>query len=1134
MHIRKIRKVPSWWKRLKSFFCSKPKPPPKKSRWMWYFLGFMMSICAGVFVYSMYFLPSVENAAELQFSESTVIYDRGALNPENDPNDHVLYVIHGDENREYVPLEEIPQWMIDATISIEDDQFYHHIGFDIGGIVKAVLNRYFRIGTARGGSTITQQLVKNSFLTREKTVVRKFNEILLSMKVEWYYTKNEILEMYLNKIPYGHNAHGVEAAAKTFFGKSVRELTIAESTVLASLPVAPTRFSPYGSNKNLLMGFYEVDEASGEKVFKKGRKDLVLQRMLDLKKITFEEFKTAWAEANEIKFKTYRTDIRAPHFVFYVREKLEEKYGKEMLKQGGFKIYTTLDPNLQELAEKTISDKTAHYEATYGAKNAALISINPDNGQILSFVGGKDYFDTPNDGQVNILTARRQPGSSFKPLVYTAAFEQGYAPSTVVFDVETDFGGNYKPQNFDGNFLGPVSLRDSLNRSLNIPSIKAAYLADPKNILKLAEKVGIKYEGDASFHGIALGVGVAEVEPLSHINSFQVFARDGSFYDPSAILEIHDVNGEVLEVLDVEKNKKEGPAAEMVSLVRHIITDETTRPTTEGFDWNKLLQLGKWDNGAKTGTSNRSIENPEFNEEEEEDDEENPKNITVPGDSWTIGFTPHLVAGVWVGNNRGEPMKPGATGLAVAAPIWKKFMLDAHEILIENGIDVEKTYPDVELESRKVNKFSGKLATDLTPPKLVREEVFAPSYVPNELDDSVEQVEIDKISGRKVSRFTPLYSRTQKHVLKLASVRPNMLNWAAPVEEWIKEHPRFMSSLGMIMDSEEDIEKDKEKTDENEAGIEKESPRYRVSTFAPLSERSRIIVDDVHNAFTQKNAPNISILSPRNGGSLAPGEVEVRVAASAKFGMKGVEYYFDDVLISESLKVPWEGRFRIPKSVKLGSTHIIRAVAIDQLLNIGEAEIEIRIEGDQDGPDIVFWGPLGNQRIPLNSMGQILADIKDYESRVKRVEFLFDDVVIGEKSAPPYQQNFTANGKLGKHFIKVRAWDEYDNLTEKSIVVHFVREKLVRESEPVISKVTTLRNVISVDLIFPKPSDIAWAEIVMSQGENVLYMHRFEPVGRSAQFHIPKNTKGKAYIQLYTKQVKKSGVTESVKKEVSL
>ena len=448
-----------------------------------------------------------------------------------------------------------------------------------------------------------------------------------------------------------------------------------------------------------------------------------------------------------------------------------------------------------------------------------------------------------------------------------------------------------------------------------------AFLATPKRIFELVKKLGVKIIGEPKDHGVAIGIGVAEVEPLSHINAFQVFARDGTWYEPTSILEVRDSSGKVLEKFDPAKKKRDGIDPEIAALVRNILTDESTRPTIDDFDWNKLLQLEGFDNGAKTGTSNRQIDNPEFNEDEPEDKKDNPKKITVPGDSWTIGFTPYLVAGVWVGNNRGEPMKSGATGLAVAAPIWKRFMLDAHALLFKQGADREKPYPEIKLETRKINKFSGKLATDFTPPKLVREEVFASFSVPMELDESVKIMEVDKVSGLPVTEYTPFYARRRQRVLNLKSLRPDMPNWNEPVQEWLKKHPRFLSSMGAIRDP--------------EIGIN----RLRNLQSRMPGERDKQLRDDVHNKFTQKNPPEVHIASPRSGGHIAPGKIDIQVTLSSKFGIREVEFYFDDQLITYTTKSPWTGKLKIPSTHTPGSKHTIRVIAIDQLFNTSEDEI---------------------------------------------------------------------------------------------------------------------------------------------------------------------------------------------------
>ena len=1129
MRIKIFRKKKSLSAKITDFFFKNKKRKQKKTKKIKYLFFLIFIIFLGIFGYGYFFLPNVEDADQLEFAESTIIYDRVALDPQENPNEHILYTIHGDENREFIPLDEISPWIKKATIAIEDDSFYSHFGFDIGGIIKASLNRFFGVGSSRGGSTITQQLVKNSFLSREKTLSRKFNELLLAIKMEWHYDKDKILELYLNKIPYGHNAHGVEAASKLFFGKSSKNLSLAESVILASLPVAPTRFSPYGSNKDMLMGFYEIDSKTGIKSYKKGRKDLVLERMLDLKMITFSQFQSALTEAKNIEFKKYREEIKAPHFVFYVRQKLEEKYGKNFLKEGGLRIYTSLDPAIQKIAEKTISTKTEHYPSTYGAKNVALVSIDNDTGEILSYVGGKDYFDEKNDGQVDVLTSRRQPGSSFKPMVYATGFTKGYSPGTVFFDVETDFGGNYTPQNFDGKFLGPVSARESLNRSLNIPAVKMAYLATPKSIIESAKNCGIKIEGSAEEHQVALGIGVAEVEPLSHINSFQVFANNGDFFDTTAILEVHNAEGNILEKADFGKKKKNCLDPEVAALVRDVLTDETTRPTTDDFDWNKLLQLENFDNGSKTGTSNRRTENPDFDPNKEEDEEENPKFITTPGDSWTIGFTPYLTSGVWVGNNRGEPMKLGATGLAVAAPIWKKFMTESHKILLEKKENKEKEYPIVDtLIKKKINKFSGKIAAKNTPPKLIKEEIFASFSVPTEIDDSVKIIR----TTSRINSYNPT-QKIKKYTMELQSIKPNLPNWNNPVEEWLDSHPKFLSSLGRVMDDEE--EKDEE-DDPDEDLKEKIFERRNRSNI--LLNRNNKFRRNIPNKYNQNNfaniPPQIEIFSPKDGGIVANGNLEVLVTLKSQAKIRSVLYYFDDELVAEAENFPWTGRFKIPLNIELNTNHILKAKVIDRLSSEAEDSIEIQINEDTEGPEIKFLGPVGNQRIPLNSKFEVMGEVIDFASGIKSVEFLLDNLSFGFQNKKPFKKILDANGELGRHEIKIRAWDFHGNFSEKVLPVIYEKPEQINSTAPEIQKIINYKDFISVDTFFPQPQKIEWIKLEVMQEGEIYFSQEIKNISKQIQFQVRKNYYGKSKIKLLTKFFGDTVIYKSPEKLVDL
>jgi membrane peptidoglycan carboxypeptidase len=384
--------------------------------------------------------------------------------------------VHGEVKRTVVPLDQISDYIKDATIAAEDQYFYKHFGFDPVGILRAAFTN-LSSGEKPGGSTITQQFVKNSILTPEKTYTRKIKELILSLQMEMKFDKDEILQMYLNEIPYGSNAYGVQAAAQTYFAKNASELSIAEAAVLASMPQAPTYYSPYGSHMEDL----------------KIRQEWVLDRMTELEFISSEEAEKAKAE--ELNFEELKGGIIAPHFVIYVKEQLVEKYGEKMVEQGGLQVYTTLDMDMQRTAERVVPEGVTNNEK-YNASNAALVAINPKNGDILAMQGSKDYWDKDNDGNVNVALSNRQPGSSFKPFAYAKAFEKGYTPDTILFDLITDFGGGYIPKNYNLSESGPLTMRASLANSKNITAVKTLYLAGVDSTIDLATKMGISTLND--------------------------------------------------------------------------------------------------------------------------------------------------------------------------------------------------------------------------------------------------------------------------------------------------------------------------------------------------------------------------------------------------------------------------------------------------------------------------------------------------------------------------------------------------------------------------------------------------------------------------------------------------------------
>jgi 1A family penicillin-binding protein len=588
-------------------------------------LGVLATV--GVFAYFAKDLPDPNKVNKRFIAQSTKIYDR--------TGNHLLYEIHGEEKRTLISFEEMPESIKFATIVSEDQEFYSHHGVKVSSIVRAALKDVLHRGAAQGGSTITQQFVKNSILTSEKTLTRKIKEVILSIEIEQKFSKNEILRMYLNEIPYGSNAYGIEAAAQTFFNKNARDLTYDEAALLAILPRATTFYSPYGSNLDRL----------------KFNQEAVLDRMASLGYITQEEAERYKAIDVLDKVVSHREEIKAPHFVMYVKEYLEQKYGDSAIEQEGLNVYTTLDWSMQEIAEKVVAEGAERNFSKYGAENAALVAIDPKTGQILTMVGSKDYFDKSIDGQVNVSIRDRQPGSSFKPYVYLTAFTKGYTPETVLFDVPTDFdteeGEEYEPENYDGNYRGPVKMKEALGMSLNIPAVKTLYLANVRDCINMAKRLGITSLNEPDRYGLSLVLGGGEVKLLDHVNAYASLAAGGVFRSKSAILKIETHDGEVLE--EFQSPEEERIVEEKyVAMLDHILS--TNKYRAPAFGENNPFRFNNRQVAAKTGTTN------EFR------------------DGWAMGYTPSIAVGVWAGNNDNRAMAAGGAGANVAAPIWRAFM----------------------------------------------------------------------------------------------------------------------------------------------------------------------------------------------------------------------------------------------------------------------------------------------------------------------------------------------------------------------------------------------------------------------------------------------------------------------------
>lgn len=629
-------------------------------------------------------LPDPLAISELKVPESTKIYDR--------TGEVLLYEIHGDEKRTVVPLNRISQFLKDATIVAEDLSFYTHNGVDVRSIVRAFIVDVTNWDFSQGASTITQQLVKKTFLTDEKTIPRKIKEALLAVKIEQNYSKEEIFAFYLNKIPYGSNVYGAESASQAFFAKSAADLSLNEAATIAALVQAPSRYSPYGQHKDELIA----------------RKNYILSRMASVGFVSKTDAEKAQQE--EVVFAPQKTDIRAPHFVMYVKEYLEERYGAHYVENAGLKVRTTLDWKLQQEAERVVADVGTENEKKYKAKNAALVAVDPKTGQLLAMVGSRDYFDTASEGNFNVATSRnRQPGSSFKPIAYAELFKKGYPPTTMLFDAKTEFSTNpdepYMPGNYDDKFRGPISVQSALAQSLNVPAVKVLYLAGINDTVDLAHELGITSLQDRSKIGLSLVLGGGEVSPLDMAYAYSVFANEGVRNEKAVVLSIAGENGTILE--EWRSRTKEVLNRNVARTISSILSSNELRSPV--FGQRGPLFFEGFDVAAKTGTT------------------QNYK------DAWVAGYTPSLAVAVWVGNNNGTPMEKGGAGIAAAGPIFHRFVASylasqpverfaaAEPILstkpILNGNYVAET-------NVFIDKDSGKLATELTPPHKKEGRVF--------------------------------------------------------------------------------------------------------------------------------------------------------------------------------------------------------------------------------------------------------------------------------------------------------------------------------------------------------------------------------------------------------------------------
>lgn len=649
----------------------------------------------GLFLY-FFLLKDIPTGAIVglrDFPQSTKIYDR---------NGTLLYTIYGNRNQTFISFDKLPENLKQATIAIEDKNFYEHGAVDIRGIARAAFENVTNREVSQGGSTLTQQLVRSSLLTQERTITRKIKEILLSFIVEAMYSKNQILEMYLNQVAYGGTAWGAQAASQVYFDKNVGDLTLAEAAFIAGLPQAPSIYSPFGSRP----------EAG------KARQEEVLRRMAEQEYITEKEAEQAMSAS--LEFSIVKDRILAPHFVFFVKDLLIEKYGVEAVEQGGLSVTTTLDLDLQDYAQASLSAAISESER-YNISNGAALVTEPASGEILAMVGSRDYFDSENDGNVNVTLSHRQPGSSIKPINYATGLAKGYTAATPFIDERKCFDNvnqpDYCPVNYDGKFHGVQQMRPSLGNSYNIPAVKMLQLNGLEAMIATASAMGITTFTDPDRYGLSLTLGGGEVTMLNMAEAFGVFANGGYKVPLHAVLKVTDSRGKVLEEYKPPTNPIFGEKVMdpgIAFIISHILQDNGAR--SAAFGTNSVLRIGNYPVSVKTGTTNDYRDN------------------------WTVGYTPSFVTVVWVGNNDNTPMSGIVSGVTGAAPIWNDIMTHL----------VEQKTPEPLKQPSSVVGLSVCSDSGLLPPPAdkgtcpTRFEYFLRGTQPNRADPGITKVFVDK------------------------------------------------------------------------------------------------------------------------------------------------------------------------------------------------------------------------------------------------------------------------------------------------------------------------------------------------------------------------------------------------------
>lgn len=977
-------------------------------------------LLGGGFVYAFFLwwtLPDISDPRSLIAAQSSVIVDR---------NQTELYRLYDEENRTFIPGDQIPQYMKHAIVAIEDERFYERGCLDIRAIARA----FFRFGQAGGASTLTRQLARNALdLKQENLLNRKLKELILGCQLESRYAKDELVNLYLNWIPFGQNAYGIELASRSYFDTAAKDLTLAQSAILAALPQRPSYFSPYGkhvhttvtdavlgkiasgritkasqiSDSDVTIGLLGDFVGTGSiAVYVGGRTDQVLRNMQDSGFITEAQRLKAQEELSTIVFTPSQENIRAPHFVLWVKAQVEELLagGAEagLLSQGGLTIETTLDWDMQQAAEQVVRNRRDDIGKLYEGYNIALVAAEVGTNHILAYVGNANYQDDEHDGKIDMARAPRQPGSSFKPLVYAAAFERGYGPATVLYDVPTKIG-NESPQNFDGGFWGLMNMRKALAASRNIPAIKAYFLAgEDAGVLDMAQRLGassptlqkqaFQVDNPEYSYGWPLALGAGETPLLEMAQAYATFADGGILKPLVSIRRITDRRGNILFESDDASTGTQVIDPRIAYQITSILSDTAARPNEF---WQSTLSVPGMASAAKTGTSNKCLKR----------DAKGNCTERKPDNLWTMGYTPNIIAGVWIGNADATPLSSKAESLSQAAPLWQDFMIRAHKLL-ESPVTSFKQ--PTGLVQPQISTLSGQLPTACTPVAYRAGDLFLQERAPTSPDPACVQTSIDRVTGLLASPECPVEAAKEMSFFSPREVLAERFpEWQQGVLDWAGNAMKNFDPLTGAFSG----------------------------TVLPLpllpSEKCSLTLTPGRD-----KQPSLTISSPQNGGAATYPSFQPQLDVVVGSSIREITATIDGKAAGAVSTAPFRLRVRAPRSVSEGGSHILVITLIDEYYNTVSKQVSFRFEEDIGAPTVRFLSPSDSLTSPSGVTLRLEADAKD-DGGIKYVEFFVNDLLLTTRVQSPFTLDWEQTLQPGTYELRAVATDLSGNKTEDAV-----------------------------------------------------------------------------------------------------